>query len=710
MTTLCITGPQTQDFERVSDLLFNGGLEKAKPIERETTISLDDWHARVGPLLRKQQAPGRLWEQLAGDLLLANFQQPQWGWSDPATLDALEFWAELEPGMCFLLLTSDPQEYLAHNLLEGSGERGEEVDEKACLQEWRYQHERMLTFYLDNPERCLLVNARQARANPSAFVEKLEERWGVELDLSSTYFPVLAGNSRQEAPITLAQYIAEKSLVDHGKGLTPLREELHAAQFPLAEPAAQADPDGNILGSANLSLVSILRDYQQRCARDLSDSDRKALETLRRENEQLLTKLRYVQEQLDAKAETQLQLEQQLAEAKALPSVSPEELANLEEQRLAENEMLLLQLHQVQEELEASFIKQHESAEALAEREKALQSVSLDNEELRKARLQDEQQLDESIQQNEQLLGRLHEVQEELEASVVMLEGDAETLAEREKALQIANSENQQLREAREQAELELEEMRQTNEQLSLQVEQLGRVETQLQESTDHNEQLLLQLNQAQEELEHYFLLHQQAKDEVEKLTTENRKLELQKEMAQKQPEASPGLFGRLGSRKPVPSKPKLAYKAIQLKREQVNPDYEHLWITLRDVTFGEQYSPKWQFRLSCAGVKPNEFGEQPKLEIPEQTDQLLQNWFEESESEHGKKLELRFALPNAMDSKTWKQIDTGDQELISSLVEQLSELLNELKATGCHISRDWAEWQKLAADMKRIHKSKARK
>jgi hypothetical protein len=471
MTTLCITGTPGRDFESVSKLLFQGGLASAKPIERETTISLEDWHTRVGPLLRKQQAPGRLWEQLAGDLLLANFQQPQWGWSDPATLDALEFWAELEPGMCFLLLTSDPQEYLAHHLLEGSGESGEEVDEKACLQEWRCQHERMLTFYLDNPERCLLVNARQARANPSAFVEKLEERWGVELDLSSTYFPVFAGNSRQEAPITLAQYIAEKSLVDHGKGLTPLREELHAAQFPLAEPAAQADPDGNILGSANLSLVSILRDYQQRCARDLSESDRKALEALRRENEQLLAKLRYVQEQLDAKAETQLQLEKQLAEAKALPSVTSEELANLEEQRLAETEMLLLQIHQVQEELEASFIKQQESAEALAEREKALQSANSENDELRKARLQDEQQLEESIRQNEQLLHRLHEVQEELEASFIMLEGDAETLAEREKALQIANSENRQLREAIERADLDLEKLRQMNEQLSLQVE-----------------------------------------------------------------------------------------------------------------------------------------------------------------------------------------------------------------------------------------------
>ncbi len=559
MTTLCITGTPGPDFDSVSKLLFQGGLASAKPIERETTIGMEDWHARVAPVLKRQQEPGRLWEQLAGDLLLANFHQPLWGWADPGSLEALEFWSELEPGMVFLLLASDPEEYLAYNLLEGVADKGPGEDEKTCLEQWRNDHERMLTFYLDYPERCLLVNARQARANPLALAEKLNERWGVELDLSASHLPVLANNSQQNAPITLARYVAEKTLMGHGERLTPFRDELRAAELPLAEPSAEADIEGNILGSANLSLASILRDYQQRCARDLSEGEREALDALRRENGKLLTKLRHAEEQLEASTETRQRLEQQLAEIKALPSASRDMLTSLEEQRLAESEMLLLQLHQ------------------------------------------------------------------------------------------------------------------------------------------------------AQEELEHYFLLHQQASEEVDKLKAENRKLNRQKEIAQ-QAGASKGLFGRLGGRKSASSQPRLAYEAVQLRREQVNPDYEHLWITLKDVVFCEQYASTWQFRLSCAGIKADEFGKQPKLEIPEQDDQLLQNWFEESESEHGKKLELRFALPDAMDSEVWRQISSDDQKLIRSLLQQLPELLRELKQAGCHISRDWAEWQNLAENMKRIHRRTARK
>jgi hypothetical protein len=557
MTTLCITGTPGRDFDSVSKLLFQGGLATARPIERETTISMEDWHKRVAPILSKQQQPGRLWEQLAGDLLLANFQQPQWGWADPASLAALEFWSELEPGLGFLLLTTDPQDYLAYCLLEGSGDSGGEVDEKACLQQWRTYHERMLAFYLDYPERCLLVNARQARANPSALAEKLQERWGLELALSSSNFPVLAGNSGQQAPITLAYYVANKTLVDQGQGLTPLRDELNAAQFPLAEPDVEADLDGNILGSANLSLASILRDYQRRCARDLSESERKALESLRRENEQLLAKLRYVQEQWEATTENQQSLEQQLAEAKALPSVSPEHVAELKDQHHQESELLLLQL------------------------------------------------------------------------------------------------------------------------------------------------------NKVQEELEHFFLLHQQVSQEVDKLNSENRKLKHQWQVAQQHAEQPRGWLARLGG-KPQSTAPKLTYEAVQLRHEHVNPDYEHLWVTLKDASFGEHYSPAWQFRLSCAGIKPNDFGKQPKLELPEQGDQLLQNWFAESESEHGQKLELRFALPNAMDSAVWKKIPSDDQALIRSLLKQLPEVLNALKEQGSHISRDWAEWQQLAANMKRIHQAKA--
>ena len=648
MTTLCITGTPGRDFDSVSKLLFQGGLATARPIERETTISMEDWHKRVAPILSKQQQPGRLWEQLAGDLLLANFQQPQWGWADPASLAALEFWSELEPGLGFLLLTSDPQDYLAYCLLEGSGDSGGEVDEKACLQQWRTYHERMLAFYLDYPERCLLVNARQARANPSALAEKLQERWGLELTLSSSNFPVLAGNSRQEAPITLAYYVANKTLVDQGQGLTPLRDELKAAQFPLAEPGVEADLDGNILGSANLSLASILRDYQRRCARDLSESERKALESLRRENEQLLAKLRYVQEQWEATTENQQSLEQQLAEAKALPSVSPEHVAELKDQHHQESELLLLQLHQAHEELEATFIKQQQSEEAKAASEEAVQRASIERDALK-------QQVAQLVQERD------------------------------EKALQAISETEQrdQAHQSRQQAEQQLE------------------------ESRHQNELLLLQLNKVQEELEHFFLLHQQVSQEVDKLNSENRKLKHQWQVAQQHAEQPRGWLARLGG-KPQSTAPKLTYEAVQLRHEHVNPDYEHLWVTLKDASFGEHYSPAWQFRLSCAGIKPNDFGKQPKLELPEQGDQLLQNWFAESESEHGQKLELRFALPNAMDSAVWKKIPSDDQALIRSLLKQLPEVLNALKEQGSHISRDWAEWQQLAANMKRIHQAKA--
>jgi len=739
MTTLCITGTPGRDFDSVSKLLFQGGLATARPIERETTISMEDWHKRVAPILSEQQQPGRLWEQLAGDLLLANFQQPQWGWADPASLAALEFWSELEPGLGFLLLTSDPQDYLAYCLLEGSGDSGGEVDEKACLQQWRTYHERMLAFYLDYPERCLLVNARQARANPSALAEKLQERWGLELTLSSSNFPVLAGNSRQEAPITLAYYVANKTLVDQGQGLTPLRDELKAAQFPLAEPGVEADLDGNILGSANLSLASILRDYQRRCARDLSESERKALESLRRENEQLLAKLRYVQEQWEATTENQQSLEQQLAEAKALPSVSPEHVAELKDQHHQESELLLLQLHQAHEELEATFIKQQQSEEAKAASEEAVQRASIERDALKQqvaqlveerdekalqaiseteqrdqahqSRQRAEQQLEESRHQNELLLLQLNKVQEELEAIFIKQQKSEEAKAASEEAVQRASIERDALKQqvaqlVEERDEKALQAISET-EQRDQAHQSRQQAEQQLEESRHQNELLLLQLNKVQEELEHFFLLHQQVSQEVDKLNSENRKLKHQWQVAQQHAEQPRGWLARLGG-KPQSTAPKLTYEAVQLRHEHVNPDYEHLWVTLKDASFGEHYSPAWQFRLSCAGIKPNDFGKQPKLELPEQGDQLLQNWFAESESEHGQKLELRFALPNAMDSAVWKKIPSDDQALIRSLLKQLPEVLNALKEQGSHISRDWAEWQQLAANMKRIHQAKA--
>lgn len=660
MNTLCITGAPGIDFESISAMLFQGGLALAQPVEREATISMADWHARVAPLLQRQQTPGRLWEQLAGDLLLANLHQTQWGWADPASCSALEFWAELEPGICFLLLTTEPQDYLAYCLLEESYDA--DIDEKACLQRWRELHERLLAFYLANPERCLLVNARQVRANPAALGDKLEVRWQFDLDLSTANLPVLPESAGQAAPNTLARYLADRTLQEHGRPLKSLREELQAAQYPLAEPEIEEDEHGNMLGWADLSLGSILKDYQRRCAQDLSPEEREALETLKQENQQLLRQLQQVQDELEGSVQQQQQLEQALAETQALLPASEAMRGELEESQ-QENELLLLQLHQVQEELESTFL-----AKRSLEAEK--DSLRTQLEESR----QSVKELPKSQQENERLQHQLHQVREELEGTVQKQQQLERELADTRAGLTASE-----------------------------------KTSTELEEAKQENELLLLQLHQVQEELEHYFLQHQKISQDADKLKTENRRLKHQWQTSQQQSQAPKGWLARLGSGKRQTAALQLAYEGVRLRHEQVNPDYEHLWITLQDASFGEHYAPEWQFRLSCAGVKPDAFGQQPKLELPEQQEQLLQHWFAESESEHGRKLELRFALPNAMDTGVWKQIHSDDQAVIRSLLTQLPQILAALKQQGGYLSRDWADWEMLAADMQRIHQAKAK-
>jgi hypothetical protein len=103
---------------------------------------------------------------------------------------------------------------------------------------------------------------------------------------------------------------------------------------------------------------------------------------------------------------------------------------------------------------------------------------------------------------------------------------------------------------------------------------------------------------------------------------------------------------------------PTLRYDAVRLKREQVNPDYEHLWLGFDNLSLGSQRWAAFEFRLSCANVRPNHFGAHPKLEFPQAQGQTpLEAWFEESYDDFGPKMELRFAMPDAMDIGVWQRL-----------------------------------------------------
>ncbi len=456
----------------------------------------------------------------------------------------------------------------------------------------------------------------------------------------------------------------------------------------------------------------------------------------------------------------------------------------------SESELLLLQLHQVQEELETVFLKEQETQRALQ---------------------------DKIVQQ--EALAKEHSVK--LEA---IAKEKAALIAERDKQVKLAN-EGQAKLEALSKENSSLitacdEQARLANER-QLKIDTIHRqVESQVKDAQEENELLLLQLHQVQEELEHYFLEHQKLQRDNEiyisrwqrledrlpnyldylsivpvsvdtvseipsvewratditmggvlvpefnfatflddgnpgieilgatdergqllpvKLTPRNlvkpnagediiqfrtmsalhwRQINIavnviqhffkdpQKAIAgQKMPEffdlvfwrqASMPLVADIGSLPPV-----FRFNNVKLKRELINPDYEHLWLVFHEAVYGNYHWPKLELRLGAANIQPGGFSRYPKLEIPRIDGKLapFDSWFEEAFDDFGGKLELRFDLNRQIfDINVWLQLSSTDQAMMLSLIGALNIALKRMEQDKVAISRSWDSWTGLAS------------
>lgn len=594
MKALCITGTNNATLKNIATPFYNAGMQAPKALEREQTIDFSRWHSMASAPLKAGKPLGKIWENLATDLILANLENDCWGWYEENSIAALDFWAELEPNIHFLLVCTRPDVELEQKVAEANST----LNAEQWLQEWHNRHRKMLDFYLKNADRCLLIDATSALQHLNGQLKLAHQQWQLPLNaetLTATIEPEdnnKAAVNTKEQNNRIASWIARELIKNSPENIAGFYTELRAAQYPFS-----GGQDNQLVDWLNAQLDStelqnLLQSYQT------------------------LYKQATNKEQLLALQHEKSTTEQTLDEVKE------------------ENELLLLQLHQVQEELESTFLNK----QAL------------------------EQEVQKAGQQVQELRAKLTAT----EASDQQHKSWAHNLKKQlEQAKQSTNNPQE------------------------------------LEEAKQENELLLLQLHQVQEELEHYFLQHQEACKKQEQLAADNRRIKQQLHQAEQLVANKPaGLLKKLRRKQP---KSQLKYDGVHLQNEQVNPDYEHIWIKLKNPSFGNQLAEEWSFRLSCAGVRPGDFGKQPKLELPEQQEQLLQHWFAESESDHGRKLELRFALSNSMDANVWKQLQGQDKQLVRSLVEQLPNMLNELQQQGRRLSRSWEDWHKLAADMQRI-------
>lgn len=476
MHKFIIVGHPQSGYQEVENLLHECGMGKAKPSRREgllpAQISEMLRQAHGTPALAALTAPEQIeqigtapiWHGMAMDLMLGNLDQRFWGWSDPGAIHLLEYWKQLDPTINFVFVYADPQ-----SALVGPG-ADDGLSVEAKLSNWQAFNAAMLHFYNRNPKRSVLVQAEQVRHSVRAYLQQLRTQLNAPLSEPPAHL-VLAGDmgtvghDAEPAPeagktpaideatalpvearaevvglaeagpgevvdeAALPRFLARHCVAQHPEA-GQLYEELQAvANLPL-EPAMQAGP------AAEAAWVALLMNTRRSERQKLMLREQEVqLASLQQQAEESRAALERIGQDVERKQKALSDFEAKTAElaqeAERLRAAVAEQ-AEIKE----ENDLLLTQLHSVQEELERLFHARtdNEKALALAQSSEGAIRQKLDALQVEEAKLKDAlgkktAEHGETLEENELLLTQLHAVQEELERIFLDKEGLKKTLA-----------------------------------------------------------------------------------------------------------------------------------------------------------------------------------------------------------------------------------------------------------------------------------------
>ena len=400
----------------------------------------------------------KLWTELATDLMLANVDAAHYGWQQELDAHTPAFWHRLDPEARFVLVYEDPAAYVARAIIAAKEQRnGVPEPLEDLLAQWHANHVLLLNTFYAMDGNAVLVHATEW-AGAADFLG---------LPSVPTATPADAPTSAGLAPTMLRQLL-QPMVQQHAQAHALWLELQAVAQCPAEQPASDAVAVFHLVGAV-LDLQAELQNANDQC------------DDLRQKNTQL-------QQALNAEAAAQLQEAAAKAQAQKNIEQLAAEKARLEEQHShalreaqEEAELLLTQLHQVQEELEKYHFKN--------------------------------QELDKQLRDVTQLQQTHASLQTELAATREAQAKTSAAAAAAQQALQAAQTQVSQLR----QEQASMLEARTLSEQKAAEQARLAEQRSHaLREAQEEAELLLTQLHQVQEELENYFLKYQEQKAKLQ--------------------------------------------------------------------------------------------------------------------------------------------------------------------------------------------------
>lgn len=652
MKTLCITGTECAMFNKISDTIFNAGISPAKTITQPNGSSMDfnDWHQKVvdeNSLLSIDSSSkiGRIWEQLAVDLFMENVGQEKWGWACPQSVKLLNFWHSFAPQLCFILLYSTPEEviYAASKNLNNSGVHNNSGD--AIIKQWLNDQQMMLKFYIKNPLQSLLINVNDFRKNPKYLVEKINEHFNFNLNSFTALNDPDFENLKILEPNSLAEYLVNITLQQsqYLSEVNTLFSELEKNKVAIC-----AD---EIIAENGIMNNSISTENNSKISNNNNDS-------IVVDSYALLCKYNY-----DISNNINLQ----------------NNFVELQDSR-EEADLLLRQLHKVQEELEFYYLEyraEKKRADTIESKwEKMLNKypyyIDCDN------------IICQNSSDNQGLFWSLENI-EIFNRSIDFLQ--LETLLWQDKII--------------------FRFVEKQDKDLPLLVWNPNSKDNQ-----NNNEFIVCPLivNDAIQQLATTdiillknlsVLFFQQLQNNKDGIIVSNPNINLFINMFRQIPDFLDNVLPKT-----------LRFDELYIKDYEELGEYENLTFHLTNISFANKLYKNFEFRLACANIQDNQFGTDPKLEFPEEFGKIiLENWFAESEDNYGSKLELRFAIPNAMDINVWDKLSQNDKNFIANLVNLLPYRIEQLSKTDITgnsaeekmFSRNYNDWINLANTIKNI-------
>jgi len=316
---LLVTGFNSNDNKSTVKFLEAYGISPATTSKNQNLTALELTKIIIDSMdgMEEGEEVSPIWHNLALDFVLGNLEYKNWYFENEDSLYLLDFWRKIDRQMTFILIYNSPENILYQHFLKQGANASESID--SLLSKWIEYNQKLLDFFYRNQDKSILINSMAVEENHLLLLERATSKIGLKFKSKKRKRAKkydLIKTEVEKDPIV--EHLANKIILEN-----PKISELYAEMQSVANIFKKSENENK----SELSSVNLLHHYM------ISKS---SANTIIKEEKQKKEKLNIALENLKKKVE---------------------DVEKVKKDKEQENELLLTQLHSVQEELEKYYLE-----------------------------------------------------------------------------------------------------------------------------------------------------------------------------------------------------------------------------------------------------------------------------------------------------------------------------------------------------------------